>query len=277
MSSERELTRVVRSWLEEGLNVLPDRVLDDVLAQIPVTSQRRPVWRAWRRQLMNATTRLAIAAVAAFAVVAVGLTFIFSRPPIEPSATSSPSPSVGPTQTATGPVDSPSPSTPPSLLPLRGMPGTSYSPAGDYGWQGSVTGDSGAGMHWFKRGGGPGSAERELGDIVFRVGARCDGSPGLSDAPAIPVRVGGYDAVYVEPHEPPVSYNGPTGDETTRAYKVDVDGRSLCIYVTWHATTTDREIDALFDVIDSLRAQLRGHDDDVILINFTLDEGWDVG
>jgi hypothetical protein len=42
MSSDRELTHIVRSWLDEGVTVLPDRVLDDVLAQLPVTSQRRP-------------------------------------------------------------------------------------------------------------------------------------------------------------------------------------------------------------------------------------------
>jgi hypothetical protein len=42
MSSDREPTRIVQSWLEEGANVLPDRVLDDVLERIPVTPQRRP-------------------------------------------------------------------------------------------------------------------------------------------------------------------------------------------------------------------------------------------
>jgi hypothetical protein len=55
MSSDRELTRIVRSWLEDGVNALPDRVLDDVLVQLPVTSQRRPWWRAWRKNLMNST------------------------------------------------------------------------------------------------------------------------------------------------------------------------------------------------------------------------------
>jgi len=37
MSTDRETTRIVRSWLEEGVTALPDRVLDTVLDQVPVT------------------------------------------------------------------------------------------------------------------------------------------------------------------------------------------------------------------------------------------------
>jgi hypothetical protein len=31
MSTDRDTTRIVRSWLEEGVAALPDRVLDTVL------------------------------------------------------------------------------------------------------------------------------------------------------------------------------------------------------------------------------------------------------
>ena len=48
MSTERDVTRIVRSWLEEGATALPDRVLDAVLDQVPATSQRRPLWPARR-------------------------------------------------------------------------------------------------------------------------------------------------------------------------------------------------------------------------------------
>ena len=41
MSTDRDVTRIVRSWLEEGVTALPDRVLDDVLDQLPATPQRR--------------------------------------------------------------------------------------------------------------------------------------------------------------------------------------------------------------------------------------------
>ena len=51
MSTERDVTRIVRSWLEEGVTTLPDRVLDTVLDQIPATRQRRAWWPA-RRWMM---------------------------------------------------------------------------------------------------------------------------------------------------------------------------------------------------------------------------------
>ena len=53
MSTDRDVTRIVRSWLEEGATALPDRVLDAVLDQVPATPQRRPWWPAWRINEMN--------------------------------------------------------------------------------------------------------------------------------------------------------------------------------------------------------------------------------
>ena len=44
MSSDRDTTRIVRSWLEEGVTELPDRVLDAVLDELPATHQRRVTW-----------------------------------------------------------------------------------------------------------------------------------------------------------------------------------------------------------------------------------------
>ena len=96
MSSDRELTRIVRSWLEEGVNVLPDRVLDDVLAELPVTPQRRPWWRAWRKQLMSSTHEICCGGHGLVVVAIVGLALYFSRPAIVPAGSSTPggSPSV---------------------------------------------------------------------------------------------------------------------------------------------------------------------------------------
>ena len=52
MSTDRDTTRIVRSWLEEGATALPDRVLDAVLDQVPTTRQRRARWPAWLFRLM---------------------------------------------------------------------------------------------------------------------------------------------------------------------------------------------------------------------------------
>lgn len=70
MSTDRETTRLVRSWLDEGVTKLPDRVLDAVLDQVPATPQRRSGWSAWRTYRMNTYAKLAVAA-AAIVVVAV--------------------------------------------------------------------------------------------------------------------------------------------------------------------------------------------------------------
>ena len=72
MSTDRETTRVVRSWLEEGVTRLPDRVLDVVLDQVPATPQRRSWWPAWRLSDMNTFAKFAIAATTVLVVAFVG-------------------------------------------------------------------------------------------------------------------------------------------------------------------------------------------------------------
>jgi hypothetical protein len=150
------------------------------------------------------------------------------------------------------------------------MPATRYSPAGEYGWDAIPGVAERAGMHWFNREGGNGY---ELADMLFSIGPNCIAEFG--DLATTPARVAGYGAVYVEPYEPAVSYNDPSGDETSRAYKLDIAGRPLCIYVSWHATTTKAQVDSLLDVIESIRAQPIISDG--IRINFYLEEGWDIG
>jgi len=68
MSTDRETTRIVRSWLEEGATALPDRVLDTVLDQLPATRQRRAWWPARRLPLMSTPFRIALAAAAVVVV-----------------------------------------------------------------------------------------------------------------------------------------------------------------------------------------------------------------
>lgn len=72
MSTDRDTTRVVRSWLDEGVNRLPDRVLDAVLDQIPATPQRRHFWSAWRPSEMNLYAKLIAGAAAAVVIAFLG-------------------------------------------------------------------------------------------------------------------------------------------------------------------------------------------------------------
>ena len=66
MSTDRETTRLVRSWLEAGVTSLPDRVLDAVLDELPATRQRRSWWPL--RQLFR-RNKAAVFGIAAAAVV----------------------------------------------------------------------------------------------------------------------------------------------------------------------------------------------------------------
>lgn len=105
MSTDRDVERIVRSWMDEGVNALPDRVLDLVLNQLPATPQRRLSWLARRTPTMNNYARLGLVAAAVLAVVIVGIG-LFGRsvggPP--PDSSSSAAASVMPSST---PVSNP--------------------------------------------------------------------------------------------------------------------------------------------------------------------------
>jgi len=137
MRTEPDVTRVVRSWLEQGVTELPDRVLDNVLDQLPATRQRRPLWSARRFLDMNSTLKLAIAAAAVVAVAVAGVNLLPGRgdvagPPAIPTATPTATPSHEPSPTVpyvvSGPVSGPgSTAVAPGTYRMRG-PGAS--PAG---------------------------------------------------------------------------------------------------------------------------------------------------
>ena len=94
MSSERDSTRIVQSWLEAGSTAIPDRVIDAVLAELPSRPQRRSRWSPWRSPLMKLLLPVA-AAVAAVALVAIviGGRFLPNDPTVGgPSSSRVPSP-----------------------------------------------------------------------------------------------------------------------------------------------------------------------------------------
>jgi hypothetical protein len=74
MSTDRDTTRIVRSWLRTDENESADRVLDAVLDALDTTPQRRATWwTAWRTLFVNTTMRFGIAAAALLALVFLGL------------------------------------------------------------------------------------------------------------------------------------------------------------------------------------------------------------
>ena len=112
MTTDRDTTRIVRSWLRTDEHESADRVLDTVLAQLDATPQRRPRWPEQSPE-MDRLARLAIAVAAVVVVAIVGLNLLPSRGGIGPSGTETPPPSSSP---------SPSPSPPPaSAAPAQSL------------------------------------------------------------------------------------------------------------------------------------------------------------
>ena len=71
MTTERDVNRIVRSWMSEGVTALPDYVLDAVLDQLPATPQRRATrWRVQRYIEMNKPLAIGLVVAAAVLVLA---------------------------------------------------------------------------------------------------------------------------------------------------------------------------------------------------------------
>jgi hypothetical protein len=109
MSTDRETTRIVRSWLEDGVTQLPDTILDAVLDELPTTSQRRATWWPARRlSTMNTTLKFGLAAAVVAVAALIGINYLASPSvggpgPSDATATSdptaSPEPSASPPAT----------------------------------------------------------------------------------------------------------------------------------------------------------------------------------
>jgi hypothetical protein len=105
MSTERDVTGIVRSWLDDGVTRLPDRVLDAVLDEVPATRQRRALWPAWRFREMNVYVKFAIAAATVVVVALIGINLLprsggVGGPVATPSPPASPAPSLSPSPAA---------------------------------------------------------------------------------------------------------------------------------------------------------------------------------
>jgi len=110
MTTDRDITRIVRSWLEDGVTSAPDRVLDSVLDQLPANPQRRAWWPAWRLTEMNTPIRFGIAAAAVAVVAVVAINVLPSGGGVGgPSSTPVPTATAAPT-----PSPTPAPTLPPS-------------------------------------------------------------------------------------------------------------------------------------------------------------------
>ncbi len=114
MHAERDVRRIVQSWLRTDEHESADRVLDTVLELLDTTPQRRSWWPARRITDMNNIAKLAIAAAAVVVVAVAGYNFLPARGGVGGGPAASESPSPSPT-----PQASPSPS-PVAAFPPKG-------------------------------------------------------------------------------------------------------------------------------------------------------------
>jgi hypothetical protein len=113
MSAERDVTPIVRQWLQDGVTSLPEHVLDRVLDEVPAIPQERGGFAAWRNPFVSNALKLALAAAAVVAVVVAGLNLV----PQSDSGVGGPSPSGSP---------SPLPSIETESITMRAGPVTLY-------------------------------------------------------------------------------------------------------------------------------------------------------
>lgn len=98
MSTKRDITGAVQSWLKEDAHEDAERVMFAVLQELDSRPQRRAAWSVGRLLGRPSSLRLVVAAAAVVVVLALGL--VFTRPNVGvpvPSASPSAAPSVGPT------------------------------------------------------------------------------------------------------------------------------------------------------------------------------------
>ena len=100
MSTDRDTTRIVRSWLRTDEHESADRVLDAVLEALDTTPQRRAGWPAWRTPTMNRFLAIGLGAAAVVVVLLLGSQFLGSStglggPGVEATPEPTPSPSAG--------------------------------------------------------------------------------------------------------------------------------------------------------------------------------------
>lgn len=248
MSTDRDTARIVRSWLRTDEHESADRVLQAVLDALDTTPQRRATWwPAGRITTMNTLAKLGLAS--AILVVTAFLGSQLLRAP----AVGEPSPSAAPVDPS------------PSALPALGLPGARGGSAGEYGWTGAL--GSRTGMHKV--------VSEGQTQMIFAVEndcfARGEGAEPVSQT------VAGFDSLYVEPYEGPNVLFMPErrARATTGGYQIAIGDRTLCVYLTWDATTTPAELEAAREVLGSIRAQPFGENG--IRLVFTLPDGWDTG
>ena len=115
MSADRDVTRIVRSWLHEDAYEDADRILNLVLDEVDTTPQRRAGWLARRSPFMSNSVRIALAAAALLVAAVIGIRLLGGSNVGGPGPSSLESPTQAPTAT---PAATPAAFPPPGELAI---------------------------------------------------------------------------------------------------------------------------------------------------------------
>jgi len=251
MSTDRDTTRIVRSWLKTDEHESADSVLDAVLAAVDTIPQHRATsWPARRLPEMNTAAKVALLATAAVLVM---LVVRLMSPPIA---------DVGPQPVSTLPVSTPTapPQTPsPTLEGGRPHPwpnsggnlGREYGP-GLYFWDGT--------RGWMHNG----YQDIGAGEGVSMTFALSDGE---HERGPIAITVAGRDGTYEE-------YT--VGVIRSQVWTFDVEGKSVTITLELQPKSTAEEVAEARGIVDSIRVESSDNRHGFRLL-FTLPGGWDSG
>jgi hypothetical protein len=137
MSTDRDTTRIVRSWLRADEHDSADRVLGTVLDRLDTTPQRRAAWWPVRRlSEMNTTAKVALGAAAVVVAALLGINYLLPGGPSigGPGPTDEASFAAAPTPTALRAADPLEPGTYVSH-PLASNPSLAVTLTVPEGWQ----------------------------------------------------------------------------------------------------------------------------------------------
>jgi hypothetical protein len=289
MTTDRDTTRIVRSWMDEGVTQLPDRVLDAVLDQIPTTQQRQAGWPTARRfPVMSTIAKFGAAAIIVAAAVMLGYTYL-SSPDVGSGGIDDPTPA--PTATAT---------TSTSGLEARRysvQPGISAAvslevPAGwsamdAWAFSGPIGHEApnGVGLRFYTVTNllnnpsslGDGPLDPPVGPTVDDLMQAIVAQTAWTSSSPTETVIGGYPAQHVQvtiPDDAELESRGREGDafylfldgadgqiygwaigQTFDVYAVDVNGERLVFDGLHYPGTSEADLEALQAVVDSIRIE----------------------
>jgi hypothetical protein len=290
MTSDRDTTRILRAWLEDGVSELPDRVLDAVLDQVPTVRQRRPP-HTW---LLGSglPSPLAIGVVALVIAVALGIGLVGRHLGERTQSTPTPSPTPAFSPTPLGALQG-QPELSEGRYLVTGMHPLTVSLVVPDGWSAhvnwAVLGPDGAeapgGMSlgfWRVANlyadplqASAGLLDPPVGPSVDDLVAALEGHAGWTTEGTVDVAVDGFTGKRVAltvPHvefddcgiRPFLIWRDPSGGERCaqgpgqilHIYIIDVDGDRTVFDAAYFPATSAEDLAALQRVVDSIEISL---------------------